>query len=70
MSVTIPTPPGTEYVTATLHLENEAAVKAEAETWGVDVCYLPSEGPHAALVMADYHPQPDVTVTFMARMGR
>jgi hypothetical protein len=70
MSVTIPTPENTVHVTATIHLLDETAVQVAAEVWGAEITYLPSEGPHAALVMAEYRPQPDVCVTFMARMGQ
>jgi hypothetical protein len=70
MSVTIPTPSSTEHVTVTLHLENEHALLGEAGLLGVPVTYLPSEGPHAALVMCEYRPEPDVSITMMARIGR
>jgi hypothetical protein len=70
MSVVIPTPPSTEHVTVTLHLESEQAVINEARHQGVEPTYLPSEGPHAALIMAEFASEPDVSITMIARIGR
>lgn len=70
MSVVIPTPPTTEHVTVTLHLESEQAVINEARHQGVEPTYLPAEGPAAAYIMATYASEPDVSITIISRIGR
>ena len=57
MSVTIPTPDCTRYVSATLHLCNEGDVLEWAEEHGVTVTYLPNEAEANLICATNYYPE-------------